>query len=216
VACALGVVVAITLGAGGAHACYSGLVNIPTAEVLEPGQLDIAPQFDGSFAAGSTDTRILNTELGITSRFEAGVDFDLSPDAEASPFLNAKYLLLPGGEGATALALGICSVGRGLNNTPYLVATQEFRSVRGHLGVARIDDHHRWFVGADHALTDQLTLMADCTNGAENYATVGGCYQFTDGFGITAGAILPNARGEDDRFTVYFVFSGSYLPQAEQ
>jgi hypothetical protein len=199
-----------------AWACYSGLVNIPTADVVEPGQYGIELQFDDSFARGSEDTRIVNTELGLTPRFEAGVDFDVSREAESRVMLNAKYILWPAGEGRPALALGICNVGRRATNTPYLVATREFRSVRGHLGAARIDHRDCWIIGADRAVTDKLTLMADYTSGSDNSATIGGSYQFTDSFGIMAGVILPNCHDEDTEFTVHLVFNGPYRYAQEE
>ncbi len=193
-----------------ARACYTGLVNIPTAEVVEPRQYGIELQLDGSFARGNADTRILNTELGLTPRFEAGVDFDLSHEAEARTLLNAKYLLSLGGKTRPALAIGVCNVGHDISATPYLVATQEFRGLRGHLGAARIDDHSRWFIGVDKPINEKLTLMTDYTSGADNCATVGVSYQFTDAFGVMAGAILPNSHGEDTGFTVHFVLNGPY------
>ena len=193
-----------------AQACYTGLVSIPTAEVVEPGQYGLELQLDGAFAQVNSDPRIINTELGLSPRFEGGVDSDLSKDTQTRALLNAKYLLLTKDKRHPALALGICSVGRHVSNTPYLVATQEFGGVRGHLGAARIDERDRWFIGVDHAVNDKLTLMADYTSGSDNFATIGGSYQFTDTFGIMAGAILPNSPGEDRGFTVHFALNGPY------
>jgi hypothetical protein len=193
-----------------ARACYTGLVNIPTAEVIEPGQYGLELQFDGAFARGDADTRILNTELGLSPRFEAGVDFDLSHEAETRTFWNAKYLLSLGGEKCPAFAIGVCNVGHSVSATPYLVATQQFRGVRGHLGAVRVEDHDCWFIGLDHAVNDKLTLMADSTSGSDNSATVGANYQFTDAFGIMAGAILPNSAGGETGFTVHFVLNGPF------
>ena len=212
---ALSALLAAAVLTGPARACYTGLVNIPTAEVIEPGQYGIELQFDGSFAPGA-DARILNTELGLSPRLEAGVDFDLSHGAETRALLNAKYLLVLGAEKHPALAAGICNVGRQASNTPYLVATQEFRGVRGHLGAARIDGHGRGFVGFDRAVNEKLILMADYTGGSDNFATVGASCQFTDRFGVMAGAILPNSRGEDAGFTVHFVFNGPYRHAQEE
>jgi hypothetical protein len=193
-----------------ARACYTGLVNIPTAEVIGAGRYGIEPQFDGSFAQGNADTRILNTEVGFGPRFEAGLDFDLSHEPKTRMLLNAKYLLFSGGKKSPALAIGACNVGRDMSATPYLVATRQFRGMRGHVGAARIERHGRWFVGADHAVNDKLTLIADYTSGSGNFATIGASYQFTDAFGVMAGLALPNSRGEDVRFTAHFVLEGPY------
>jgi hypothetical protein len=193
-----------------AHPCYTGLVDIPTAEVIESGQCGLELQFDGAFARRRADTRIFNTEFGLNQRLEAGVDFDLSHDVQARTLLNAKYMLSTRGNHSPALAVGICNVGRNVKSTPYVVATQQFKVLRSHLGGVRIEGNHRWFIGADRAITDRLTLIADCTSGSENSSTAGASYQFNDRFGILAGVTFPNARDEDARFTVHFVFSGPY------
>ena len=207
---ALMALAALTVAGPSALACYTGLTLIPTAETVGADQYAIELQCDGTFAQGNAETRILNTELGLSPRFEAGVDFDLSHEAETRTLLNAKYLLSLGGRKHPALAIGVCNVGHDISATPYLVATQEFRGVRGHLGAARIDHRDRWFVGIDPAVNDNLTLTADYTSGSDNFATVGASYQFSDRFGIMAGVILPNSRDEDTGFTVHFVFSGPY------
>jgi hypothetical protein len=100
------------------------LVNVPTAEVVETGQYAIELQRDGSFARGNADTHILNTELGFIPRFEAGLDFDLSHEAETGTLLNGKYLLSLGGKKSPALAIGVCNVGHDISATPYLAATR--------------------------------------------------------------------------------------------
>jgi hypothetical protein len=206
----------LVLAAPPAQACYSGLVNIPTADLVEPGQYGLELQLDGALRGGGADTRILNTELGLGPRCEAGLDFDLSEEADTWALLNAKYLLAAGGPKRPAVALGVCGVGRSVTNMPYLVATQEFPDVRGHLGWARIDDQNRWFVGVDRALNDKLTLMADYTSGSDNVATVGAGYQFTDTFGVMAGVVFPNASEEDTGFTIHFVLNGPYRHAAKE
>jgi hypothetical protein len=62
----------------------------------------------------------------------------------------------------------------------------------------------------DHVVNDKLMLMADYTSGSDNFATVGGSYQFSDRFGIMAGVILPNSHDENTGLTVHFVFNAPY------
>lgn len=165
-------------------ACYSGLIIIPTADMVEPGKYAIEPQLDGSLAESSIDTRILNSQFGLSPRLEAGVDFDLSDDADPRVLGNLKYLAAPGSKRAAAIALGVCNMGSHIRSNPYVVATHELGSLRGHFGVMRIEGNNRWFAGMDRAVTDRLTLMADYTSGDENFSSVGFDYQFKDEFGV--------------------------------
>jgi hypothetical protein len=202
-------VIAAAALAGGmpAGACYSGLVLIPTADVVESGNFSLEAQFDGAFAHGHGDARILNTELGLTPRFEAGVDRDFTKDADTREFLNAKYVSLAPGKRHPAVAVGICNVGHNMKSNPYAVATTDFHAARGHFGVVSTDGNGRWFVGADSPVNKKLTLMADYTSGDENSSSIGFSYQISDRFGITSGVVFPNAGG-DTEFTVHFVFCG--------
>jgi len=190
-------------------ACYSGLVVIPTADMVEPGKYAIEPQFDGSLAESSVDTRILNSQFGLSPCLEAGVDFDLSDDADPRVLGNFKYLAAAGSKRAPAIALGLCNAGSNIRSNPYVVATHELGSLRGQLGVTRIEGNSRWFAGLDRALTDRLTLMADYTSGEENLASVGFNYQFKDEFGVMAGVLFPNSGNEDAGFSLHLVFMGS-------
>ena len=203
------VLLALTTGVP-ALGCYTGLTIIPTAETIEPGKYGIEMQFDGAFAQGNAHTHIFNTEFGLVPRLEVGVDFDLSQGTDSRVLLNAKYLLLAAGKNTPALALGICSVAHGLKSSPYFVATYDFGALRGHLGSTIMDGNNRWFIGADRALTDKLTLMADYTSGEENFSSFGFSYQFNDHFGVMAGALFPNAGNEETGFTIHFVFNQQF------
>ena len=202
----------IAVSTAGAHACYTGLTIIPTAEVLDRGEYGIEQQFDGVFPVTGADRRILNTEFGILPGLEAGVDFDLSDVAESNVLLNAKYLICESGKHRPALAVGICNCNAGDNvgSSPYLVATEDFRGLRGHLGIVRVEGRNRWFVGSDRAINDRLTIMADYVSGPENSSSAGFSYQLNDRFGVLAGAVLPNARGQDTGFTLHFVLNGPF------
>lgn len=201
----------ILMGMAGlpAGACYTGLAFIPTADMVENGMYCMELQYDDTFARGNEHTRILNAELGLTARLEAGVDYDFSNGAETRALLNAKYLAVGEGDRNPAIAVGICNVGRRLKSSPYAVATKDFRVVRGHLGVAGIDGSSQWFAGVDKAVTSRLTLMADYTSGDDNNSSLGFSYQSNDQFGITSGVAFPNDGG-DMQFTIHFVLGGTY------
>lgn len=202
--------VLIAVSAIRADACYTGLTIIPTAEVLDHGEYGIEQQFDGAFPLRGADARILNIEFGIVPRWEAGLDFDLIEESETRVLLNAKYLVCPCGRHGPALAIGLCNAGSNVRSSPYLVASQDFGGPRAHLGVVRTDRVNRWFVGTDFAVNDRLTLMADFVSGPENSSSTGISYQFDDRFGILAGVMLPNARGQDAGFTLHLVLNGPF------
>lgn len=190
-------------------ACYSGLTIIPTADVIGADTYGLELQFDGDTPTSAPDTRILNTEIGFGDRLEAGVDFDLSKDADPRVLLNAKYQLARNTEGTELLGLGICNVGSGVRASPYLVGTRDFGAFRGHLGLIRTDEADRLFLGIDKAVNDLVTAMLDYTAGDENYSSVGISYQHDNRFGVMAGLQFPNGGG-DTLFTVHLVLSGPY------
>ncbi len=212
-------VLALALAGGGmaagrtAWACYSGLLNIPTADMVPAENVSAELQIDGVIRGLADDTRLLNTELGITDRLELGLDLqndgDDSPE-RVYPVLNGKLLILKGGEKSPALAAGIYAIDASdpVANVPYLALTQDFKFFRAHFGVEKIEDHYRPFIGLDRDLTEKITFMADYTYGPENFASLGGNYQLNDHFGVMAGLMFPNS-GDDLRFTVHLVLCGS-------
>lgn len=202
----------VLLCPGLAHACYTGLTVIPTADVVAPEGYGMEIQCDGSFAKADSDTRVLNTEFGLMQRFEGGADIDLHERSSSRAVLNAKYVLVPARKSNAAVAVGICNVGQNVRSSPYVVATLGFAAFRAHLGTVEIAGNRRWFVGADRAVSRKLTLVADYTSGPENFASAGFSYQFDPRFGLMVGAEIPNAGGNDPRFTIHFVMSGSYGP----
>ena len=197
------------LGTSPAHATYSGLVLIPTADMVPVGEYAVELQFDGSLGACKADTELLNTQFGFSSRLEAGLDFDLSKGVDSRILTNAKYIISPGGENRPSLALGTFNLAPNFKHTPYVVATQDFKAMRGHLGIMRTDSKNRLFVGADCPINDKISLMADYTGGEENSSSVGINYQPSDRFGILSGVQFPNAGG-DTLFTVHFTLSGEF------
>ena len=190
-----------------AAACYSGLIVIPTADLVGTGEYCIEFQYDGVLAPNLADTRVLNTQFGIGPRMEAGFDLDLSEDADTRVLGSVKYLLPAAGRKHT-ISVGVCNIGPGMRSSPYGLITRHSRPLRGHLGITHIDGDNCWFVGADHSVNDQLTLMADHTTGGGNCSSVGLSYQKTDKFGVMAGVLFPNDSKEDTGFSVHIVFSG--------
>ena len=190
-----------------APACYTGLGIIPTADTIKPGDYGVEMQFDGRLAGATADTRVLNTEFGLLPRFEAGVDFNISSESDSRILLNAKYLLLSDGKSCPALAIGVCNVGTRVKSSPYAVASHDFGVLRAHLGSMRIDASICWCAGIDRAITSRFTSMADYTSGRDNFASVGGSYQFSQHFGIMAAVGIPNDKNGNTDFTMHLVFN---------
>lgn len=190
-------------------ACYSGLALIPTADVVCDGEYSVDLQVDGVLDGPAVDTYILNTEVGFGDRFEAGLDYDFSADADPRLLVNAKYVLATNSEGTRALATGVYSLATKGKMTPYVVGTGDLGVARLHLGALRSEEKTRWFVGADRDLSAKINLCADYISGDENDASVALNYQFTPSVGLFGGIIVPNSDG-DTLFTLHLVFGGQY------
>ena len=192
-----------------ARSCYSGLTIIPTADVVGASQYSLDLQSDGSLPVPRADLYLLNTEIGIGDRFETGIDFDLSEDADPRVLFNAKYVLARDAGCTRALAVGISNLAEGVKSVPYVAGTAGLQAFRLHLGMLHQEGQDRWFAGVDRDLTEKVNLCVDYTNGDENYSSVGVGYQFTESTGISAGVLFPNGGG-DTEFTLHLVIGGSY------
>jgi hypothetical protein len=193
-----------------ASACFSGLIVIPTADVVAPANYTIYLQYNHAFARAADGTQIVNTEFGVVPRLEAGVDFDLSRGADATVLFNAKYQLQPPDEKHTGVAAGICSLGPHAQAAPFVAATRSFGATRGHAGLMQNGRETDWFVGVDHAIGKRLSVFADYTSGDANESSVGASYQLSDQYGLLVGAMFPNASDDDTEFTVQFLINGSF------
>lgn len=164
---------------------------------------------DGTTNKLKGDTYIINTQFGLTDRFEFGTDLDLSDNTDTRMLFNGKYVAIQSNDGKQRLAVGIFNAGKDFVSSPYIVGTKDFNFVRGHLGIIGIGGKSQWFAGTDYQINDKLSVMADYTNGDENFSSVGLSYQCAEHFGLLAGAQFPNVDG-NTRFTLHFVISGSF------
>jgi hypothetical protein len=185
----------------------SGLIIIPTAEVLEPASYAVTAELDGNIAFSRTDKFVLATQTGIVPRLEGGVDFDLSRGSTTLLIFNAKYLLTPESDRNPALAAGFDSFGPNLNSGAYLVGSRTFHVTHAHLGILAREGGLFPFFGYDQELSSRLVLMADYTGGAENFLSVGGAFELSQDFSTIAGIMIPNAGGGGTEFTLHLIFS---------
>jgi len=189
-----------------AVAGFSGLTMIPTADVLASGELSVS--LSGTSApSGENESFFLNTQYGFSDRFEAGIDIDISKDADPRLYANAKYLLQGETDRWPALAVGFWGLAEDTDISLYLVGTRSFDALRAHAGLWHTDGQLDFMLGLDYAATDQITLLVDYISGDGNFASAGIDYQFTDNFGILGSALFPNAGGAV-RYTIYLYGGG--------
>lgn len=190
------------------RAAFTGLVVIPTADKVPAGHYYLELQTDGAPPTPQANTLFFNTEVGVNDRIEAGVDFDLHNDSGQFALLDAKYVFARASGGRLAAAAGIANVGNNSFSSLYAVVSRDLGLVRGHLGMIG-SGGAQWFTGADSAVSDKVTLMADYTSGGENFASLGVSYQFDAHFSLLAGALFPNDGGSA-LFTMQLGYAGVF------
>jgi len=201
--------IALLLASGAGFACYSGLLIIPTVDLVPEDEASYEFQLDGKLGRHSEhNTYLLNTEFGLAEGLEAGLDFDLSASSDQRFIFNAKYLVVEGKETRPDLAVGLCNLGHGLKASPYVVATSPAGELRLHYGAMIIDGDDHLFCGADWQATGRLTLMGDYTAGSGNDASLAFNYQFNEAFGVMGGVMLPNGGGAT-HYSVHVVYATS-------
>lgn len=186
-----------------AHAAYSGLTLIPTADLLGPAGVCLDYQVLGPLPVGSgVDAAFVNTQFAVGNRAELGIDFDLTAEAPTGALFNAKLLLRPV-EAGLGLALGVYNVGERVSPTTYLAATRGGGPVRLHLGAQLTpEDETQGFGGLDYSLTDRIQLYLDYVAGDENASALGISYQFTERWGVLFAWQRPNDRELEDGFVL--------------
>lgn len=189
-----------------AFASYSGLVIIPTAETVGADQYSLEYQYNGVIQGETANVNLLNTEIGIGNRFETGIDFGLSRDADSFVLGNIKYLLYDKRD--KALGLGVYNWGSNIKSSPYITGLRDFGILRLHLGGIRIEGENQWFVGTDRTF-GKWTIVADYTSGEGNFSSAGLYYQVNDRLAITAGAVFTN-YSEESSFSLLFTYGAPY------
>ncbi len=194
----------LLLWAAPGFAAYSGLMLIPTADVLAPGEVCVDYYCDGDFpVGGGIGAAVVESQYGVGRRAEVGLDFDLTKGADTIPVLNGKVLLCPADRGL-GLALGVYNVGEGVSPISYLVATRELGGYcRVHLGVQRTPEQEmQTLAGAEYCFEGRLSLAAEYLAGEENSSMISAYYQFTDDWGAAFGWGVPNDRESDNWWAI--------------
>ncbi len=186
-----------------ANAVYSGLVNIPTADVLGEKAFAISAQPLGP-ASDLAANLYIDTQVGIIKGLEAGIDYNLA--VKPKLLVNVKYSPdydLYGGKAA----VGFYNLADGAKIVPYAVYTKGFEGFRVHAGIIKPTVNVQAMIGADAPVMDKVTAMADYTTGTGSWTTVGFNYQATPELGVLPGVIF--VKGAKPVFTAYFTYAGS-------
>jgi len=201
-----------------AHAGFSGLIIVPTADTVGAHTVDLDVQGGDSASTPPNpygafqvlpppfpplpklagETSALESEAGLGNRLEVGYDLQLSDKFTSVGMANAKYVLVATKGGRAALAVGIANIRDKAQAVRYGVLSVNTPVARLHLGALRAYNgfigHPETFgfLGLDRQLTKRLTLMADITEGNNNGWSVGAKYVVTPRVYVKAGFECPN------------------------
>ena len=207
--CTCSLAVALTLAAGMAWAAPSGLLVIPTADVLGPGEAsaDFFSQGRSVLANGDCD-RFLGVEVGLPHGVELGVDACLNDADAGSPWGNLKWQLPTAGPDRFAVALGLQNVGHGAAAQPYVTLAQAVGQGRAHAGVIRSDGATRLMLGAQVPAGETFELVSDYLSGPGGSAGLGFSWSPTPSWSLMVGRIWNRGAGSEHHwyFDVGYAF----------
>jgi len=189
-----------------ALATPTGLNNIPTADVAAEGVLVL--QGFSQFGEGRTPSWFAGAKYGPAENWEIGLDdTSLGPGSAGGPVLQAKCRTRLS-DGA-ALGLGVANVSNDSDRNgeafPYAVVSAGLGPVNGHVGYSAQKDNNAWFVGADGAVTEKVTLRADwiqVADGEESVSSLGFITPLTRAWLVEGWASFPTADGAETSYVV--------------
>ena len=164
-------ILAILLLPSLAFAAATGLVLIPTADVLPPLSIDIG------IASQYTDNSLqtaFESQIGLAKGLEAGYDIGWVNAPQPAGF-NVKKVLLWRDDDAV-LSLGLQNIGHNLTIQPYAVGRVPTYKGWFHAGIISIDSQVQPMLGYGRNLADDLELEADFIGGSENEGSIGLVY----------------------------------------
>lgn len=190
----LAVVVLLTLASIPVFATYSGLIAIPSTDVLATGKLHLDVDSYYTPLSGSEGGAFINSGLlyGPFPRMEAGIDVISGSDKPV--LFNAKYQVVSPNETPAALALGLFNLGFDADPVYYGVASYAFTGVRltggYYTGDEEVlgDDDSGVMLGLD-GCSGKFWLAADYFGGDNALGSwnVGVGYPLADNVGIIVG-----------------------------
>lgn len=172
------------------------LIQVPTADVTEhhQGYIDVAATLsaeDGDFLSKCT----FESCLGVSSDIELGFDGPPRTFGDGAFFFKKRLGRCWGG----SAVVGVNEIGsQDSSLNPYVMFSTGTSPLRAHMGLDYADKKWRAILGAERALTDRLTLMADWVTGSEGAWSCGFNLTFGPGetWGLMTGIIRENT-GDD-------------------
>lgn len=153
---------------------------MPTAESLEARQVSVQREMDnGGAPPGATGSYALYTQVGVTSRWEVGVDVHYVRSGSRAYF-NTKYVVMPQAQSAPAVAVGVLNIASGSVAEPYVVASRSFGSLALHSGLLRAEGQWAPMGGGSLSVGERLSIKADFLAGSPGVTTVGAKFTVTE------------------------------------
>lgn len=199
-ALASAIAIAVLLSAV-AWSAPTGLVVIPTADVLDPDTacLDWFHEGTDVFQGDEMDS-FLGLQMSWDERVEFGVD--MWHEGSDGPWANIKWQVVAEDEGKTpAIALGMQGVADGYKPSYYAVASHQLAdNLRVHFGATYADEVTLGMVGVEVPVNsiEGLTLCADWVSSGDGMASVGFDYGAGDFWSLMGGRIFYRESGADD------------------
>lgn len=175
-----------------AFAGPTALNVMPTASVL--GHREVYLSYWGSGTERRISKEIIDggaIQFGFGDRIEFGVDSDF----DGVDTYNIKAVLFEDEKGKWALSGGYMAL-RKNESQSYLVGRYGLNDKTNlHVGWPE-NGKSRWMAGIDHALSDEVTLMADTISGKDSYTYVGfnAAMGWMRGFDVTVSGGIPHER----------------------
>ena len=176
----------LLLIAAGPVASYPTSSNlIPTADMLEPGNLRVEGENDGAPRPfGGESENYLLLQYGATPRLEIGLDVYGVSDTN-DLLLNAKWLAIGEARRRPAVAVGVLEYGSGFDPVSYVVGTKDLgRGLRLHLGGATAAGDRALLLGLEQQITPRDYLLADWSSWRQGYTSVGLYHEFGAGLAL--------------------------------
>ena len=206
---AAGSVFAALLPAGVVLGSPTGLLLIPTADTIGAGRYQLQLEVDGSLSPSPFQYWLLDTEAGVASNVELGVDVNLLMRPQPRVFTNWKYAFAPVGRGRVGAAFGMGNWNEQPLTGPYALSTADLGRVRITSGVTYLFRAYRFMAGIDTGFRRKLTWMADYVSGPDLFLSAGFSYEIGPDYQLLAGLVFPNSGG-GTLFTVQFAWGGKF------
>jgi hypothetical protein len=184
-----------------AQAAPTGLNQIPTTDLVPPGQLTLQLQNGNTEVSGSDSVfhqpqPVPQSEYGLPWSMEGGLDVAPSdPPHDYRPLVNLKWSPIHEDYRIPAAAVGAAQLGVGFTPAYFLVVSktlnydaiqyQKFRAhhrniklrgIRLHSGILGVGNVWHGLVGTDIEVSDHFVVYADWISGASNSVSLGGVW----------------------------------------